>query len=274
MPSDVPKPNKSQTQHDVNKILEGREHWLEKVAPGLPQFEKNRHRWTELVNKLILENYKPDRVGRIQGQADKDWYREVISRASLLRESSLKRPDGVYEFEWDNLKIRCLLAQGLVMAWVGSGKFGRIVLFDEKSFQSAEKLSSRIDYLVYGLAVSWFVDVHSLCAGGLATIENDENVYKPNSLFLAFLSAAKSAPEKIPRLSFVIGHLRELPVGHKPSRDQRNVAPNSLQSEMGPRHTFVQAHVRREVSREKKKEVVQHLQRYSALASALALLEK
>jgi hypothetical protein len=272
MSSDIPKTNKPLTQLDINKKLERREHWLEKVAPGLPHFEKNRHRWTELVNKLILENYKPDMVGRLQGQADKDWYREVISRAVLLRESSLKHPEGVYEFEWESLKIRCLLAQGLVMAWVGSGKFGRIVLFDDKSFQTAEKLSSRNDYLVYGLAVSWFVDVHSLCNGGLATIQIDKNVYKPNPLFLNFLSAAKSAPEKIPSVSFVVGHLRELPLGHKPSRDQRNIAPNSLQSEMGPQHTFVQAHVRREVSREKKKEVVQHLQRYSALATSMALL--
>lgn len=272
MGNDKSKSTRPKSSTSTNKILEGRDQWLERIAPGLPQFEVNRHRWKELVDKLILDNYKPDRIGRISGDAGIEWYREIVARGILLRTSSLVRPDGVYEFEWGQLTIRCLLANELVMAWVGTGKFGRIVLFDDNSFKPAEKLSTRADYLAYGLAISWYVDVHSLSNKEIETIAIKGNVYQANSAFDHYVKVAKSSPQKIPRVSHVIGHLRKLPLGQKPSRDQRDAVPDFLIAEMKAQHTYVQPHTRKNVVGDNKKEAIEYFRKHSATASAIALL--
>ena len=202
---------------------------------------------------------------------DGDWYDEVVGRVSILKDFLRKEPQWPVWYKSPDLSIGCIESNGQVLAWVGKNKRGRLAMFDSLTLAPCKALTTNDDLLVYGLAISWFLDSSLLLQGQIETISVVNGFYRPTREFDNYLRFYRSHPGRQVRACEISGHLRLLPLGWSPNESQRMLAPGYLRLRMEPQHTYVQPHSRNGF--EVKRKVTEHLLRYSATAASLALIK-
>lgn len=253
-----------------NRSLFGYDKWLSEIRNSAPTANLYRRDFAALLDSAFAKGFKHGLEPVIKLEASGEWYDEIAGRVVLLKGLLRKVPHWPTWYESDQFVVGCAEAGGKVLAWVGQGNIGRVVLFDANSLDPVTKLETQYDLLVYGLAMSWFLDSSLLLDRQIETISLINDVYRPTKNFSTFVSRQRRYSDEIPRAVQVSGHLRLLPRHMNPNHSQRALAPSYLRARMESQHTFVRPHNRN--GEALKIELEKHLSRYSATAAAVALI--
>ena len=259
-------------REEQRKSEEKWEKWLNDASLSLPISRISNLRWQPFLRHLFIEGYSVTKKSNIDLDASGDWYDEVAGRVVLLKNLLRKEPKWPTWYSSDEFRIGCYESSGQVLCWVGKGKRGRLVMFDSETFECFSELKTNDDCLVYGLAMSWFLDSSLLLQRQIETISLVNGVYVPNKSFSSYLKFQLGNRNLHIRACEISGHLRLLPEWMNPSDGQRALAPKYLKSRMEPQHTYVRPHNRNgEVVR---LQISEHLLRYSATASSVSLINE
>jgi hypothetical protein len=246
------------------------DNWLLDIRNSVPTASIYRRGFTPLLESAFNKGFVLNRDPVIKLKASGDWYDEIAGRVMLLKGLLRKVPQWPTWYVSEQFVVGCAEADGKVLAWVGLGNVGRVVLFDANTLEPSTKLETPYDLLVHGLAMSWFLDSSLLLDRQIETISLINDVYRPTKNFSSFVSRQRRFSDEIPRACEVSGHLRLLPRYMNPSHSQRAMAPSYLQARMESQHTYVRPHSRN--GEALKLELAEHLSRYSATAAAVALI--
>lgn len=257
-------------RQEKTKVEEKWQSWMTTATQSLQVDQVSHLRWKPFLQQLFNEGFSVTRNSNINLDASGDWYDEVAGRVVLLKNLLRKVPKWPTWYQSDDFKIGCFESSGRVLCWVGKGKRGRLVMFDSDTFESDSDIKTDDDFLVYGLAMSWFLDSSLLLERQIETISLVNGVYMPNKNFDKYLRFQSSDRSVYIRACEIAGHLRLLPDWMNPSDSQRALAPKYLKSRMESQHTYVRPHHRN--GDVVQKQIKEHLERYSATASSLSLI--
>jgi hypothetical protein len=259
-------------RHERTKVEEKWQSWMANATQTFLGDHVSHLRWKPFLQQLFNEGFSITRNSNINLDASGDWYDEVVGRVVLLKNLLRKEPKWPTWYQSDDLRIGCVESSGRVLCWVGKGKKGRLVMFNSETFEPVSDIKNEDDFLVYGLAMSWFLDSSLLLQRQIETISLVNGVYMPNKNFAKYLRFQSSGRSVYIRACEIAGHLRLLPEWMSPSDSQRALAPKYLKSRMQSQHTYVRPHNRN--GDVVQKQIKEHLERYSATASSLALIDE
>lgn len=242
--------------------------WILTAGGNLPRREIFSQRWESFISTLIQKGYKATSSTGIRLKVSGEWFDEVVGRVNLLQNLLRKVPRWPSVFESNEMRLECVESGNLVLAWVGRGKAGRLVLFDALTLEPKQLINSKDDLRAYGLAISWFLDTSLLLDRQIDLVAEINGVFRPTRDFYSYLDHEKRSPSFEVRACSVAGHLRLLGDGHVPSEEQRALAPAYLRSRMLPQHTYVRPHSRN--GQLVYDNVKDHLSKYSATAASIA----
>jgi len=257
-------------RQERTRVEEKWQSWMANATQTLQVDQLSHVRWKPFLQQLFNEGLSVTRNSNINLDASGDWYDEVAGRVVLLKNLLRKEPSWPTWYKSDDLRIGCFESSGRVLCWVGKGKKGRLVMFNSETFESVSDIKNEDDFLVHGLAMSWFLDSSLLLQRQIETISLVNGVYVPNKNFAEYLRFQSSGRSVYIRACEIAGHLRLLPEWMSPSDSQRALAPKYLKSRMESQHTYVRPHNRN--GDVVQKQIKEHLERYSATASSLSLI--